>query len=74
MTYDPLKPPENPKPGGIWERRRQKGKNLGRTCLVCNEDLKYKGGRPRIVCGKKTCFREYRNMYRKDYDAREQNE
>ena len=68
MTYTPLDS-SKPVEGGIFERRAEKGQNLGRTCLICNEKLTYRGGRPPILCDKKTCFRTYRNRYRKDYDA-----
>lgn len=72
FTFNQLQPPKTEKSvrkGGIWERRMEKGKNLGRTCLVCNDPLKASGGRPRVICTKKECFRRYRNMYRLDYDA-----
>lgn len=69
MTYTPLPPPPVAAAGGIWALREKKGKNLGRTCLICNDVLKSRGGRPPVICEKKTCFRGYRNAYRKDYDA-----
>lgn len=67
-AYKPLEP-THPVEGGIWERRAEKGKNLGRTCLICNKELKYRKGRPPVLCGTHKCFRAYRNKYRKDYDA-----
>lgn len=68
--YEPLKEPRSPQPGGIFARREAKGGALGRTCLVCNAELKVPHrGRPPVICRKKSCFRAYRNMYRKDYDA-----
>jgi hypothetical protein len=66
--YQPLKPPKNPEPGGIFAAREEKGKNLGRTCLICKAELKHKRGRPPVICRKPKCFREYRNLYRHDYD------
>lgn len=69
LTYRQMAPPKTPKPGGIWALREAKGKNLGRTCIICKEPLKSKGGRPPVQCGKKACFRAFRNAYRKDYDA-----
>lgn len=66
--YVPLEVPEIPVPGGIFARRESKGKNLGRTCLICNEEMKHKRGRPPVICRKKSCFRSYRNLYRHDYD------
>src|SRR5713226_8809720 len=65
--YEALKPPENPEAGGIFARRKAKGRNLGRTCLICNVELRHKRGRPPVVCRKAACFREYRNLYRRDY-------
>jgi hypothetical protein len=67
--YVPLKPPKAPEPGGIFALRESKGRNLGRTCLICKTELKSSGrGRPAVICRKKACFRAYRNAYRKDYD------
>lgn len=66
--YVPLEVPETPVAGGIFARRESKGKNLGRTCLICNEEMKHKRGRPPVICRKKSCFRSYRNLYRHDYD------
>lgn len=67
--YEPLKAPKAPRPNGIFALREAKGRNLGRTCLICKTELKHKAGRPPIICGKATCFRAYRNAYRADYDA-----
>lgn len=72
MTYRPLDPPRGDvAAGGIWDLRRKKGKNLGKTCLIpgCGVELHSRGGRPPVICGKKSCFRSYRNAYRLDYDA-----
>jgi hypothetical protein len=66
--YEPLKAPKTPAPGGIFALREEKGRNLGRTCLICKVELKHKRGRPPVICGKKACFRAYRNAYRLDYD------
>jgi hypothetical protein len=65
--YEPLKV-KNPAPNGIFAAREKKGKNLGRTCLIDGVELKHKGGRPPVICRKKSCFRAYRNLYRHDYD------
>lgn len=59
---------KDPRPDGIFAARKEKGKNLGRTCLICKEELEYKSGRPPVICRKKKCFRAYRNLYRHDYD------
>lgn len=66
--YEPLKAPRAPAPGGIFAAREAKGKNLGKTCLICTVDLKPKRGRPPVICRKDACFRAYRNLYRHDYD------
>lgn len=67
--YEPLKVPRSPEPHGIFAAREAKGNALGRTCLVCKDELEPpRRGRPPVICRKKACFREYRNMYRKDYD------
>jgi hypothetical protein len=66
--YRPLEAPKVPAPGGIFAAREEKGKNLGRTCLICKVELKHKRGRPPVICRKATCFRAYRNLYRHDYD------
>jgi hypothetical protein len=70
-TYDSLPVPKDPVPEGLFAAKEEKGKNLGRTCLcpTCKAPLKTGGrGRPPILCGKKDCFRWYRNAYRRDYD------
>lgn len=66
--YTPLATPRAPAANGIFARREEKGKNLGRTCLIDNVELKHKKGRPPVICRKKSCFRAYRNLYRHDYD------
>jgi hypothetical protein len=66
--YQPLPPPKVPQAGGIFALKESKGRNLGRTCLICKEELKQKGGRPAIICKKSKCFRAYRNAYRLEYD------
>jgi hypothetical protein len=66
--YRPFSKPKNPRSDGIFVLREEKGKNLGRTCLICKVELKHRRGRPPIICRKKTCFRAYRNAYRHDYD------
>jgi hypothetical protein len=67
--YEPLPAPKEPAPDGIFALREKKGKNLGRTCLICKDELKHSGrGRPPVICKKKSCFRAYRNAYRHDYD------
>jgi hypothetical protein len=66
--YQPLKAPKTPEPGGIFAAREAKGRNLGKTCLICKVELKHKRGRPPVICGKPKCFRAYRNLYRHDYD------
>lgn len=67
MTYQPLEPTKGVE-GGIWDLRKKKGKDLGKKCLICDEKLVHRGGRPPMLCGKKKCFRAYRNAYRADYD------
>lgn len=68
--YTPMVRPKAAKPEGIWAARAALGENLGKTCLACKKPLKYNGGRPPIICrGSKPCFRAYRNLYRRDYDA-----
>jgi hypothetical protein len=67
--YRPFNAPKTPRPDGIFALREAKGKNLGRTCLICKDTLKHKKGRPPVICRKKKCFRDYRNAYRHDYDA-----
>lgn len=66
--YEPLKPPKDADPHGIFALREAKGKNLGRTCLICKVELKHKRGRPPVICKKHECFRAYKNSYRLDYD------
>lgn len=68
--YTPMVRPKTAKPEGIWAARAALGENLGKACLACKKPLKYDGGRPPIICrDSKPCFRAYRNMYRRDYDA-----
>jgi hypothetical protein len=68
-SYIPLDRPKNPSPDGIFALKDAKGQNLGRTCLFCKVELKHKGGRRPIICKKAECYRQYRNAYRRDYDA-----
>jgi hypothetical protein len=70
--YAPLPVPKEKVEGGLFALREEKGRNVGRTCINpdCKAPLTHSGrGRPPIQCGRKACFRFYRNSYRKDYDA-----
>lgn len=66
--YQRLPKPRTPLADGIFAVREKKGQNLGRTCMFCNDKLKFKKGRPPVICEKKSCFRKYRNAYRAEYD------
>jgi hypothetical protein len=69
--YKRLEKPRHPVKNGLFAAKAQaKGeKTLGRFCIACKARLKYKSGRPPVVCpNKPACFRAYRNMYRRDYD------
>lgn len=66
--YAPLTEPKTPVEGGIFELKAKAGKTLGKKCLICKKDLKHTSGRPPLLCGKKDCFRSYRNAYRAEYD------
>lgn len=69
-AYKPLPTPKEALAGGIFDLKETKGRNLGRTCLNpdCKKELRHSKGRPPILCGKKACYRFYRNAYRKEYD------
>jgi hypothetical protein len=66
-SYEPLKKPRNPAPHGLFELKAKAGGTLGHKCVICKQKLKYKSGRPPIICRKIACFRASRNAYRRDY-------
>ena len=66
-AYVPLKTPRHPAKDGLFAIKSEAGKSLGVKCLICGTGVKYKSGRPPILCRKKDCFKAYRNAYRRDY-------
>jgi hypothetical protein len=65
--YHRLEKPRRPAPHGLFDLKAKAGKTLGVKCIFCKGKLKYKSGRPPIICKKLRCFRDLRNAYRRDY-------
>jgi hypothetical protein len=69
--YTKLKRPSHPVSTGLFSLRAKAktDKTFGKLCLICKAKLRYKSGRPPVICpSKESCFRAYRNFYRRDYD------
>lgn len=67
--YHKLEKPRRPVEHGLFAIKAKAGKTLGVKCLFCHDKLKYKSGRPPVICKKIRCFRDLRNAYRRDYAA-----